>query len=64
MSATVDRQARGLLLPRPPAAPAAPVAPRRTPWLAVAGAKGGVGKTTLAVNVALLLAREGYRVLL
>lgn len=64
MSATVDRQARGLLLPRPPAAPVAPVAPRRTPWLAVAGAKGGVGKTTLAVNVGLLLAREGYRVLL
>lgn len=51
---TVDRQANGLGLPRPAAAP----------WLAVAGAKGGVGKTTLAVNLALLLARAGHRTLL
>lgn len=34
------------------------------PWVAVAGAKGGVGKTVLAVNLALLLARAGQRVLL
>lgn len=50
----VDRQALGLVVPRP--------AP--TPWLAVAGAKGGVGKTTLAVNLALLLQRAGHRTLL
>jgi flagellar biosynthesis protein FlhG len=47
-------QAHGLQIPRPPA----------TPWLAVAGAKGGVGKTMLATNVALLLARSGHRTLL
>lgn len=52
----VDRQADGLVLPLPPA--------HRTPWLAVAGAKGGVGKTTLAVNLALLLQRAGHRTLL
>lgn len=52
----VDLQAKGLILPRP--------APHATPWLAVAGAKGGVGKTTLAVNLALLLARAGHRTLL
>jgi len=50
----VDLQAKGLVLPRPPA----------VPWLAVAGAKGGVGKTTLAVNLALLLQRAGHRTLL
>jgi flagellar biosynthesis protein FlhG len=47
-------QAKGLLLPRPAA----------TPWVAVAGAKGGVGKTTLAVNLSILLCRAGYRTLL
>lgn len=47
-------QAHGLRLPRPQA----------TPWLAIAGAKGGVGKTMLATNLALLLARAGHRTLL
>ena len=47
-------QAQSLQIPRPP----------RTPWLAVAGAKGGVGKTMLATNLALLLARSGHRTLL
>jgi flagellar biosynthesis protein FlhG len=49
-----SNQAAGLAIPRPPAAP----------WLCIAGAKGGVGKTTLAVNLALLLARAGHRTLL
>lgn len=47
-------QASALLIPRPV----------RTPWLAVAGAKGGVGKTMLATNLAVLLARAGHRTLL
>lgn len=38
--------------------------PRATPWLCVAGAKGGVGKTMVSSNLALLLARAGYRTLL
>ncbi|MEZ6036301.1 MAG: AAA family ATPase [Planctomycetota bacterium] len=41
-----------------------PAAPAPAPWLCVAGAKGGVGKTMLATNLALLLARAGYRTLL
>lgn len=35
-----------------------------TPWLCIAGAKGGVGKTMLASNLSLLLAKAGYRTLL
>lgn len=37
---------------------------RRAPWVTVSGGKGGVGKTTVAVNLALQIARSGYRVLL
>tara|TARA_R110002072_G_scaffold174303_5_gene329507 strand:+ start:7203 stop:8066 length:864 start_codon:yes stop_codon:yes gene_type:complete len=37
---------------------------KATPWLCIAGAKGGVGKTMLASNISLLLARAGYRTLL
>jgi flagellar biosynthesis protein FlhG len=37
---------------------------RPTPWIAITGAKGGVGKTTLAVNFALQCALSGHRVLL
>ena len=38
--------------------------PRPTPWVAVSGGKGGVGKTLVAVNLAVLIARAGYRALL
>jgi MinD-like ATPase involved in chromosome partitioning or flagellar assembly len=54
MSEQLNNLARDLILPTPPA----------TPWIAIAGAKGGVGKTTIAVNLAILLAKAGYRTLL
>jgi flagellar biosynthesis protein FlhG len=50
--AAADTQARGL------------AAPATAPLVAIAGAKGGVGKTMLATNLALLLARAGHRTLL
>lgn len=59
----VDMQARGLAASRPTMPTTASESPR-TPWVAVAGAKGGVGKTTLAVNLAILFARSGRRTLL
>jgi flagellar biosynthesis protein FlhG len=34
------------------------------PWIAVSGGKGGVGKTLIAVNLAILTGRSGYRTLL
>lgn len=37
---------------------------RRSPWIAVTGAKGGVGKTMLAVNLAIMIAQRGQRTLL
>lgn len=43
------------------------VAPRRAahvPFVAITGAKGGVGKTLIATNLALLLAQQGYKTLL
>ncbi|MEZ5967255.1 MAG: P-loop NTPase [Planctomycetota bacterium] len=54
----MNGQARALLLPRPPR-------PERTPpWIAVSGGKGGVGKTLVAVNLALGLQKLGHRTLL
>lgn len=40
------------------------ISTKPTPWLCIAGAKGGVGKTMVASNISLLLARAGYRTLL
>jgi MinD-like ATPase involved in chromosome partitioning or flagellar assembly len=52
----VNGQARGLLAPPPP--------PPAAPWIAVTGGKGGVGKTLVAVNLALTLTRLGHETLL
>jgi len=37
---------------------------RPAPWVAVSGGKGGVGKPLIAVNLAILTGRSGYRTLL
>lgn len=44
----------------PPAAPRS----KRPQFVAVAGGKGGVGTTTIAVNLAVALARDGHRTVL
>lgn len=44
--------------------PGSPAAGRRPRVLAVTGGKGGVGKTSIALNLGLVLARMGKRVLL
>lgn len=41
-----------------------PLSQRRTPIVAVANFKGGVGKTTITANLGAALAEEGHRVLL
>lgn len=54
----MNGQARALL-ERPVVIPA-----RETPWVAVTGGKGGVGKTVVAVNLALQLVKLGHKTLL
>lgn len=54
----MNGQARALLA-RPAVQPT-----RSVPWLAVSGGKGGVGKTLIAVNLALALRKLGHKTLL
>lgn len=54
----MNGQARALLVPH------APPPARTPPWIAVSGGKGGVGKTLVAVNLALGLQKLGHRTLL
>jgi Flp pilus assembly CpaE family ATPase len=58
----LQAKVKALMSAPPPAAPALPAEPGRI--LAFVGAKGGVGTTTIAANVAVALARQGMRALL
>ena len=65
-TAIVDRTGgrnRSLLLAAPPAPGSEEVKPpRNVPIIAVSSGKGGVGKTTLVVNLGIALSRLGKRV--
>jgi cellulose biosynthesis protein BcsQ len=49
--------------PRNGAAPFRPLNQRRTPILSLVNLKGGVGKTTIAANLAVAMSNHGWRVL-
>ncbi len=63
--ASEDAEVRGNIAVKtrqPAAAPKAPVLPGVKNIVGVASGKGGVGKSTVAANLAVALAREGYKV--
>lgn len=63
--AAADAEIRGnitVTTRQPAAAAKAPVLPGVSNIIGVASGKGGVGKSTVAANLAVSLAREGYRV--
>ena len=64
MSAIPLDQAARLRAMMQPAAPALRLARKTAHTIAIASGKGGVGKTSIAVNLAILLARRGQRVTL
>ena len=58
---SLPHQAHSLISPQ--AAADGPQQPS-APWITVTGGKGGVGKTLIATNLAIGIARAGYRTLL